>query len=104
MTMFLMATKPRYPNLTTAHHCSRRRDAIRDSAEAQPASKGVPEPPGFRVVQSIRIDESLAHEPRVSLPLALGDVGTAMTSHRVPYIDIWGATLKSPPMTAMYSE
>ena len=43
MTIFLMVTNPRYPRLTRAHHCFCRRDAIRDSAEDQPASKGVPE-------------------------------------------------------------
>src|SRR6478609_4186892 len=47
-------------------------------------------PTGFRVMQSVRIDESRARKPPVSLPLSLGNVRAAMTSDRVPHIDIFG--------------
>src|SRR5262245_15039447 len=46
-------------------------------------------PAGFRVMQSVRIDESRARKLRECLPLWLGHVRTAMTGARVPHIDIF---------------
>src|SRR3569832_1348971 len=47
-------------------------------------------PSWFRMMHSVRIDESGARQPRKSLPLALGHVRTTMTGLGVPHIDILG--------------
>src|ERR1043165_1784042 len=47
-------------------------------------------PSRFRVMESVRIDESRARKSRVSLSLALRHVRTALTGAGVPHIDIIG--------------
>ena len=60
--------------------------ACTDAEAGEDAGAVVPPrvPPGFRVMQSVRIDESRARQPRLRLPLAIRNVRTAMTGHRVP--------------------
>jgi len=50
--------------------------------------------PWFRVMQSVRIDESSARQPRKNLPLALRNVCPAMTGRWVPHIDIVGCHIE----------
>lgn len=45
-------------------------------------------------MQSVRIDESRARQPRERLPLALRHVSPAMTSAGVPHIDIVGCHIE----------
>lgn len=51
-------------------------------------------PPGFRVMQSVRVDEPRARQPRKRLPLALRHMRPAMTGDGVPHIDIVGRHIK----------
>jgi hypothetical protein len=53
-------------------------------------------PSWFRVMQSVRIDESRARQPRERLPLALRNVCTAMTGAGIPHIDIVGRHVEIP--------